>query len=85
MNLTMRYGLIGIAALALLSAVSWIRGLHLRLGPIEKYLLGVMPDFLAAIAITFVLLSIWADQKRDKNFTVARHWFSSALRSAPSG
>ncbi len=75
MKQSTRYGIIGLSALALLSSVSWIRGLHLNLEPTGKYLLGVAPNFSAAIAIVYVLLGIWADQKPDSTFHLTRRWF----------
>ena len=47
----------------------------MRLEPISEYLLGVTPNFAAAIAINFVLMSIWADQTRNANFSATRYWF----------
>jgi short-subunit dehydrogenase len=63
MQASTRYGLVGIGALALLSIVQWIRSKHFPMAPWGKYLLGVGPNFAAAIAISFVGLSIWASQK----------------------
>ncbi len=68
------YGLVAIAALALLSGVHWVRDWHLQLEPFGKYLVGVTPNFAAAIAITFVPLSIWADHDRNTDFVSARRW-----------
>ena len=70
-----RYGLVGICALALLSFVHWLRARQLHPEPVGEYLLGVTPNFAAAIAINFVLLSFWADQRRDAGFRSARYWF----------
>lgn len=75
MQLSTRYGLIGIAALALLSLVHWVRDRHVELDPIGTYLRGVTPNFAAAIAISFVLLSIWADRKRNAGFASLRNRF----------
>lgn len=57
------YGVIGIGALAVQTIVhNWgdRGGIDRAVG---AYLLGVLPNFAAAIAITFVLLSIWSDQR----------------------
>jgi hypothetical protein len=43
--------------------------------PTIDYLIGVLPNFAAAIAITFVLLSIWADQNREADFNSAKRPF----------
>ena len=43
--------------------------------PTIAYLLGVGPNFTAALAIAFVLLSIWADQNREATFNAAKKYF----------
>jgi hypothetical protein len=75
MRLSNRYGLIGIGALALLTMVHQLREMVRSPQPISNYLLGVLPNFAAAIAITFVLLSIWSDQSREADFRSAKHPF----------
>jgi hypothetical protein len=77
MQPSLRYGLAGIGALALLSLVQWLREQHLHPGPLGKYLLGVTPNFAAAIAITFVLLSVWADKNRGATIASARKGFAA--------
>lgn len=75
MKRSTRYGLAGIGALALLSLVHWLRGHPVSGDPIPTYLLGIIPNLAAAIAITFVLLSIWADQNKEASHAAARRWF----------
>lgn len=75
MRLSTRYGLTGIGALALLAAVHQLRGLERSLGPAIDYLIGVLPNFAAAIAITFVPLSIWSDQKPNADFASTKRPF----------
>ncbi|ESQ73668.1 hypothetical protein [Asticcacaulis sp. AC402] len=75
MQLSMRYGLAGIGGLILLSAVQWLRDQPMSLDPFGAYLAGVTPNFAAAIAICFVLLSIWASHRRDTNVTYMRSRF----------
>jgi hypothetical protein len=53
-----RYGVVGISALGLLSLVHWGRRSQYDGPEIVMYLMGVMPNVAAAIAIPFVLLSI---------------------------
>jgi hypothetical protein len=43
--------------------------------PTIDYLIGVLPNFAAAIAITFVLLRILADPNRDADFNSAQRPF----------
>ncbi len=77
MQLALRYGLTGIGALALLSLVQWLRDLHVHSGPLGEYLLGVTPNFAAAMAITFVLLSAWADWNRRATMESVRKGFAT--------
>jgi len=64
MKLSVRYGTAGIVALAALSGVHWLRAIGFSQGEVSGYLLGVLPNLCAAVAITFVVLSIWADQQK---------------------
>ena len=75
MTLSTRYGLVGIGALALLSGIHWLRGMEQVRDPAWAYLLGVLPNLAAALAITFVLLSIWADHDKTRSFTALRQRF----------
>ena len=75
MNRSTRYGIVAIGALALLSFVHWLRDRPTHLGPVNAYLIGVAPNFAAAIAINFVLLSIWLDQNRANSFASVQNRF----------
>ncbi|WP_373488057.1 hypothetical protein [Blastomonas sp.] len=75
MGQSTRYGLVGIGGLALLTAVHWLRDQALAPEPVQDYLLGVLPNFAAAIAITFVLLGIWSDAKREAGYAKTRRSF----------
>lgn len=75
MKLSTRYGLVGIGTLGALSLVHWGRTLQYEAPEIVPYLLGVLPNVAAAIAIPFVLLSIWADQKPTATYQGARRSF----------
>jgi hypothetical protein len=75
MRLSTRYGLIGIGALALLTLAHHARALERPHHPSGDYLLGVLPNFAAAIAIAFVLLGIWTDQNREADFASAKRPF----------
>ena len=72
MQLSTRYGLVGIAALGALSLVHWGRKLQFEAPEIVLYSMGVLPNVAAAIAIPFVLLGIWADQKPVATYQAAR-------------
>ena len=75
MKLSMRYGLVGIGALGALSLVHWGRKLQYDGPAVAEYLMGILPNVAAAIAIPFVLLSIWADQKPNASYATSRQTF----------
>ena len=75
MKLSTRYGLVGIGALGALSLVHWGRKQEYGAPETVLYLMGVLPNVAAAIAIPFVLLSIWADQKPAATHQAARRSF----------
>lgn len=75
MKLATRYALAGMSALGLLSLVHLGRRSQFAGPDFVIYLMGVMPNVAAAIAIPFVLLSIWADQKRGATYADARRAF----------
>lgn len=70
-----RYGLVGIGALGVLSLVHWGRKAQYDGAEIVLYLMGALPNVAAAIAIPFVLLSIWADQNPSATYAAARRCF----------
>lgn len=84
MKLSARYGAITISALAALSLVHWGRGQHVKLA-IVLYLIGVLPNFLAAIAIPFVPLGVWADQNLSLDYDHAKWWFIVATTGSMVG
>jgi hypothetical protein len=75
MKLATRYGLAGIGGLTLLSLGHWLREGRPIVGQPSEYLLGVLPNFAASIAVAFVLLSIWTDRNSPLTFEAARHRF----------
>lgn len=75
MKLSTRYGLVGIAALSALSLVHLGRESQYEGHEIVLYLMGVLPNVAAAIAIPFVLLGIWADQNQSASYAAARRSF----------
>jgi hypothetical protein len=85
MKLPTRYGIAGIAALAALSVIHWLRGIEFPRHEVSSYLLGVLPNLCAAVAITFVVLSIWADQQKLFEYQNAKRWFWIAASIAGVG
>ena len=75
MKLSTRYGLVGIGALTLLGLVQRSRTLSFDGPEIVHFLIGVLPNLAAAIAIPFVFLSIWVDQKQEANPLAIRRYF----------
>ena len=75
MKLSTRYGLVGTGALGALTLVHWCRKLDYDGPAAADYLMGVLPNVMAAIAIPFVLLSIWADQKPTATYPAVRQSF----------
>ena len=75
MKLSTRYAVVGLAALGILSLVHRVRGWPFRSGGITDYLIGVLPNVAAALAIPFVLLGIWAEQRREATDVSARRGF----------
>jgi len=84
MKLSTRYGMAGLVALAALTLAQWLRENPLLSGPVAGYSLGVAPNVFAALAITLVLLSIWADQKKltDHRSALGPFLISAAIAGA---
>jgi len=85
MSLSTRYGVAGIGALAALSAVQWLRENGYAHGEVSGYLLGVLPNFFAAVAITFVMLSFCTDQRKLTGTRSALPWFLVSAGTAGVG
>ncbi len=85
MRSSTRFGLLGIGGLALLAAVHQLREMDLPQPPIGSFALGVLPNFAAAIAITFVLLSIWLDQRPDAGAALVRTSFLTCALISGAG
>lgn len=75
MKLATKYGLVGIGALAALSLAHWLRRSGYGGGGIWVYILGVVPNLVAAVAIPFVALSAWADQNQGASYAAIRRCF----------
>jgi hypothetical protein len=68
-----------------MSLVHWGRKSQYGGAEIVQYLMGVLPNLAAAIAIPFVLLGIWADQNPDASHAAARRSFVVAMLAAGVG
>jgi len=67
MRLSTRYSQIGIAALSIHSLVHWRRRQHYESLEVGVYQLGILPTFLAAIAVPFLFISLWVEQNANRN------------------
>lgn len=77
MKSSTRFGLVGVGALSLLSLVHWARRSRFEGPEIVEYLMGVLPNAAAAVAIPYVVLSIWADQKPGACYSETRRVFGA--------
>ena len=75
MKLSTRYGLVGLGGLALLTGGHWMREVSSDGAPVVIYILGVLPNVAAAIAIPFVFMGIFADQRKNASLRSIRNWF----------
>ncbi|TRW17486.1 hypothetical protein [Glacieibacterium frigidum] len=78
---TLRYSLTGIAALAALSGVHAVRDA----GAGDNWLMGIAPNLCAAVAIPFVALGIWVDQRRDAGRRTTLRAFAWCAAGSLSG
>ena len=76
LKLSTRYMLVGIGALATLSLVDWARRGHFINGEVTAFLIGVMPNVAAAIAIPFVILGILVEQRKELSSAAVRWSFA---------
>lgn len=79
MKLSTRYGLVGLGGLALLTGGHWMREGSSDGAPALMYILGVLPNIAAAIAIPFVFMGIFTDQKKDASLRSIRNWFFASV------
>ena len=85
MKLSTRYGLVGLSALAVLTGGHWLREVTPAGAPALLYILGVLPNIAAAIAIPFVFMGIFADQKKDASLRSVRNWFFASVLVSCAG
>lgn len=72
MKIEHRYAAVGMAALAVLSGGQWLRTRHAL--PDLAWLLGVLPNLSAAVAIPFVTAAAWAEVTRRPPGAITRRW-----------
>lgn len=85
MKTSIRVMLVGIGALALLSAVHWAREQQFEGPPLLLHLLGVLPSFAAAIAIPFVVLGMWLESSPVSSSMALRKRFIGITLAAGAG
>ena len=83
--MSLRYTMVGLAALALLTLVGWARQISFDGGEIVNFLIGVLPNVAAAIAIPYVLLGIWIEERAGMSVAVVRRNFNRLSRGAGGG
>ena len=71
-----RYASAGIAALAVLSLGHWLRAVRVFDSPFAAFMLGVLPNVAAAVAIPFVAAGALADMRKDRQVPVSRAAFT---------
>lgn len=79
MKLSTRYGLVGLGGLTLLTVGHWVREVSSNGAPALIYILGVLPNIVAAIAIPFVFMGIFADERKDASLRSIRNWFFASV------
>jgi hypothetical protein len=80
-----RYGFTGIAALAVLSLGHWLRARAVFDSPCVTFILGVLPNVAAAVAIPFVAAGALADMRKDRPVPVSRTVFSMLNAGSVAG
>ena len=83
--MSLRYTVVGLAALALLTLVGWARQISFDGGEILNLLIGVLPNVAAAIAIPYVLLGIWIEERAGMSVATVRRNFIRLSIFAGSG
>ncbi len=85
MKLSAAYGLVAIGALALLTSGQWARTNIKPAGELLQFVMGVLPNFAAAIAIPFVILGIQAEQKPPMTGRTWKNWLLIAMIISGTG
>jgi glycopeptide antibiotics resistance protein len=85
MQLSTKYALVGMGALFALTLVDWTRSMAIELPKGLQWLLGVLPNLAAVVAISFVLMSIWIDRKPREMIAVLRGRFALSVSFSALG
>ena len=78
MKPSVRYGLVGVGALGVVSLVHFARGLGIDGPQFYRYALGVLPNTAAAVALPFAFMGIWSHQNPLGTYSATKRWFIAA-------
>ncbi|QSX79576.1 hypothetical protein [Agrilutibacter solisilvae] len=73
-----KYGMLAVASLGVVSLVHQARSAHLDGPQIYHYVLGVLPNVAAAVALPFAFMSVWCGQNPVGTYPATRRWFFAA-------
>ncbi len=71
-----RYASTGIAALAVLSLGHWARAAGVFASPVATFILGVLPNVAAAVAIPSITAGALADMRKDRQVPIDLRTFT---------
>ena len=71
-----RHASTGLAALAVLSLGHWARAAGLFSSPVATFILGVLPNVAAAVAIPFITAGALADMRKDRQVPIDLRTFT---------
>jgi hypothetical protein len=71
-----KHALTGMTALAVLSLGHWARAAGMFSSPVATFILGVLPNVAAAVAIPFITAGALADMRKDRQVPIDRRTFT---------
>jgi hypothetical protein len=80
-----KHALTGMAALAVLSLGHWARANSGFSSPVATFILGVLPNVAAAVAIPFITAGALADMRKDRQVPIDRRTFTMLNLASVAG